>query len=39
MAKVKFESKSNYVEYCKSYMIGNFPRKYGSAYVLNSLFY
>ena len=33
MIKVKFESKSNYVEYCKASMIGNFPRKYGSSYV------
>ena len=33
MAKVKFESKSNYVEYCKAHMIGNFPRKYGATYV------
>ena len=32
MTKVKFETKQDYIDYCKNSEIMNYPRKYGSSY-------
>ena len=33
MIKVKFETKQDYIDYCKNSEIMNYPRKCGSSYV------
>ena len=33
MAKVKFETKLDYIGYCKASEVGNFPAQYGSTYM------
>lgn len=33
MIKVKFETKQDYIDYCKTKELGNFPRRYGSTYM------
>jgi len=33
MAKVKFESKSDYINFCNKSDVGNFPARYGSTYM------